>query len=302
LVRIAALDSGRQTLSYLRELFQARGIRPKSKLGQNFLIDLNIRDLIVRAADLSRDDLVLEVGAGTASLTVCLARQAGGVVSVEIDPEFFALAQATVTALPNVMLIYADILHNKNALNPRILKLLSEVQERSSCRRLKLVANLPYAVATPVISNLLLSDLSLERMVVTVQQEIGERLLAGPGTKDYGALSVLVQSLADVEPIRRQVSPAVFWPRPQVASAIVCIRPRPEKRTRVCDVQRFRTFLRDLYVHRRKNLRGALAGMPNRKWDKSEVDVRLAKLGMPGTVRSEDLDIDQHLLLSREFG
>src|SRR5205823_10995985 len=128
-------------------------------------------------------------------------------------------------------------------------------------QHLKLVANLPYAVATPVISNLLLTDLTIERMVVTVQWEIGEKLAARPGGKEYGALSVLVQSIADVE-LLRQLPPTVFWPRPQVASAIVRIRPNAAKRARVPDVRRFRTFLRDLYSHRRKNLRGALLGIP----------------------------------------
>src|SRR5207245_6874114 len=139
----------------------------------------------------------------------------------------------------------------------------------------KLVANLPYAVATPVIANFLLSDLSFERMVVMLQWEIAERLSARPGTKAYAALAVLVQSVADVEVVRR-LPPAAFWPRPQVASAIVCIRPNPAKRAHVGDVPRFRRFLRDLYVHRRKNLRGALASLPNGRWEKEEVDRKLA--------------------------
>src|SRR5690242_4984569 len=115
---------------------------------------------------------------------------------------------------------------------------------------------------------------------------MAERLTAAPGTKDYNALSLLVQSQADVEVIRR-LPPAAFWPRPLVASAIVCIRPRAEKRAHVGDVVRFRNFLRDLYVHRRKNLRGALAGLPRGRLAKEEVDRKLAELGMEGTVRSE---------------
>src|SRR5207237_10791052 len=138
---------------------------------------------------------------------------------------------------------------------------------------LKLVANLPYAVATPVISNFLLTELPFERIVVMVQLEIAERLTARPSTKDYGALAVLVQSLADVELVRR-LPPAAFWPRPQVASAIVLVRPNREKRAQVeaavGTVQRFREFLRDLYVHRRKNLRGALAGSPRGRVPKAE--------------------------------
>src|SRR5439155_2462669 len=123
-----------------------------------------------------------------------------------------------------------------------------------------------YAVAVPVIGNFLISSLPFERMVVTVQWEIAERLLAGPGSKDYGALAVLVQSVAEVHLVRK-LPPAVFWPRPQVASAIVLVRPDAEKRAQVGDVPRFRRFLRDLYTHRRKNLRGALAGFSDGRHD-----------------------------------
>src|SRR5262249_59288463 len=135
------------------------------------------------------------------------------------------------------------------------------------------------AAATPVIANLLLSDECFERMVVTVQWEIAERLAAAPGSKDYGALSVLVQSVADVEILRR-LPPSVFWPRPQVASAFVLVKPNAAKRAHVGDVARFRSFLRDLYVHRRKNLRGALAGAPSGRRSKEDVDRRLATLGI----------------------
>jgi 16S rRNA (adenine1518-N6/adenine1519-N6)-dimethyltransferase len=294
-------SSPRQTLSYLRNLFEERGIRPKSKLGQNFLIDLNLIDLILRTAELTKDDVAFEVGSGTGSLTSRLADEAAAVLSVELDAAFFSLVSETVQGRDNVVLVHADVLRNKNQLNPEILTQLDELRTSRNAQRLKLVANLPYAVATPVIANLLLTDLRLERMVVTVQWEIAERLLARPGVKDYGALAVLVQSLADVELIRR-LPPAVFWPRPQVASAIVCIRPSAAKRANVGDVMRLRNFLRDLYVHRRKNLRGALTGWPSGRRDKGEVDRKLAELGIDGTVRAEDLDLDQHLRLYRVFG
>jgi 16S rRNA (adenine1518-N6/adenine1519-N6)-dimethyltransferase len=182
-----------------------------------------------------------------------------------------------------------------------VLRVLQETKEQTGTKRIKLVANLPYAVAVPVISNLLLSGLPVERMVVTVQWEIGERLTASPGTKDYGALAVLVQSLADVELVRR-LPPAVFWPRPQVASAIVAVYPSAGKRQHVGDVHRFRNFLRDLYAHRRKNLRGGLVSFPGKRFSKEEVDRKLAELGIPGTTRAETLDLEQHLRLSAVFG
>jgi len=293
--------STRQTLSYLRNLFAERGIKPKSKMGQNFLIDLNLLDLILRSAELTREDLVLEVGSGTGSLTVRLLEQAGAVASIELDPAFAALTDEEVKQRDRVALLHSDILKNKNELNPDVLRAIADLRQRCGTRYVKLVSNLPYAVAVPVISNLLLSDIVIERMVVTVQWEIAERLLASPGTKDYGALAVLMQSLADVELVRR-LSPKVFWPRPLVDSAIVCIRPNEAKRRHVGDPLRLRAFLRDLYVHRRKNLRGALACLPNRDLSKSEVDARLAELGLDGSLRAETLDREQHLRLCERFG
>jgi 16S rRNA (adenine1518-N6/adenine1519-N6)-dimethyltransferase len=291
----------RQTLSYVKGLLAGRGILPKNKLGQNFLIDLNLIDLLVRAADLTAADLVLEVGTGTGSLTNRFADGAGVVVSVELDPVIYEMAREVVGDRPNVCLLHADALRNKNELNPAVLAAMAEMRGRSSTKQLKLVANLPYAVATPVISNLLLGDEPVERMVVTVQWEIAERLTARVGTSQYGALAVLIQSLTDVEIVRR-LAPAVFWPRPKVESAIMLIRPNAQKRERVGDPQRFRNFLRDLYVHRRKNLRGALAGWPSGRRDKAEVDAKLAALGLSGTTRAEDLDVEQHLQLCAAFG
>lgn len=294
------ITSTRQTLSYLRNLFAERGIRPKNKLGQNFLIDLNLLDLLLRSAELTHDDLALEVGSGTGSLTVRLVEQAGAVVSVELDPAFAALTDEEVKQRDRLALLHADILKNKNELNPEVRRTIDNLAQRCGTRNIKLVSNLPYAVAVPVLTNILLSDWNVERMVATVQWEIAERLLAVPSTKGYGALAVLVQSLADVELVRR-LSPKVFWPRPQVDSAIVCIRPRADKRQHVGDPLRFRAFLRDLYVHRRKNLRGALVALPQRDLSKSDVDARLVELGIDGTTRAEALDLEQHLRLCRRF-
>jgi 16S rRNA (adenine1518-N6/adenine1519-N6)-dimethyltransferase len=293
--------SPRQTLSYLRSLFEARGIRPKNKLGQNFLIDLNLLDVMVRGAELTREDLVVEIGSGTGSLTAYLAEEARAVVSVEIDPAFYSLACEAVAERDNVLLLRADALASKNELNPEVLGAIRDVRQRSGSSTLKMVANLPYAVATPVVANFLMWDLLFERLVVMVQSEIGERLTAKPGTKDYGGLAVLVQSLAEVEMVRGRVPPQVFWPRSQVASAIVCIRPSAAKRAHVGDVKRFRHFLRDLYTHRRKTLRGALTGLPSGRREKADVDQKLAALGLDSNRRAEDLDVEEHLRLCAMF-
>ena len=290
----------RHTQSYLCDLFQCNRLHPKNKLGQNFLIDLNLVDFIVRSAELTRADLALEVGSGTGSLTAKLAEVAGSVLSVEIDPAFYALAMETAHGHGNVCFLNADALKNKNQMNPDVLASLAELKEKYRPQRVKLVANLPYAVATPVITNLLIAGVALDRMVVTVQWEIAEKLIARPSTKDYGALAVLVQSLANVEILRR-LPPTVFWPRPQVESGIVRIHPNAEKRQQIADVQRFRSFLRDLYSHRRKNLRGGLISVTGHQHEKAIVDAKLAELGYTGTERAEQLSIEQHLQLCEAF-
>lgn len=295
------VPSPRQTLTYLHRLFEGYGLEPKSKLGQNFLIDLNLVDLIVRTAELDRTDAVLEVGTGTGSLTARLADVAGTVVTIEIDRSLQPVAKEVVGARPNVTFVFGDCLAKKNELNPDMLTAWDGAAKSAGSARRKLVANLPYVIATPLISNLLIAGTDLERMVVMVQWEIAERMRAVPNTKDYNALSVLVQSVADVEVVRK-VGPKNFHPQPKVDSAIVLIRPNAAKRAKVGDVTRFRVFLRDLYVHRRKNLRQALIGWPSGHREKKDVDAKLAELGIDGTVRSEALDLEQHLRLSAAFG
>jgi 16S rRNA (adenine1518-N6/adenine1519-N6)-dimethyltransferase len=293
--------SPRQTLSYIRSLLASHGISPKSKMGQNFLIDLNLLDLIITTAELDRQDCVLEVGTGTGSLTARLADDAAAVVSVELDADFHRMARELLTGRQNISLLNADVLARKNETNPEVLAEWERLTRQFACTRHKLVANLPYVVATPVIGNLLIGPVPIERMVVMTQWELAERMAAAPGTKQYGALAVLVQSLAEVSLVRR-LAPSVFWPRPKVDSAIVLIRPIADKRIRVGDPVAFRNFLRDLYTHRRKNLRQALVGLPGGRKDKKEVDNTLAELGIDRTLRAEALDIDQHLRLCAGFG
>ncbi len=290
----------RHTLGFIRARLAEYGVRPKSKLGQNFLIDLNLLDVLVDAADLQPSDLILEVGCGTGSLTVRLAKQAGAVVGVEIDSD---LNQLVSDLLPNnlkVEIINADVLRNKNALNPDVIAKIDEMRLRHSCSTFKLISNLPYSVATPVIANFLIHGPVPERLVVTVQWEIAERMTATVGSEHYGALAVLLQSVAHAEVVRK-LAPTVFWPRPMVDSAIVLIKPDPAKREQVGDVPAFRTFLRDLYVHKRKSLRAALTGWPTGRRDKATVDELLARLGIAASTRAEQLNPEQHRMLWRAF-
>ena len=292
--------SPRQTLSYIKGLLQSRRLIPKNKMGQNFLIDLNLVDVVVRTAELTKEDCVLEVGTGTGSLTTRMADAAGGVFTVELDPEFFEMARQLLAAWSNVRQLKGDALAGKNVLNPDLVSGWDALAAERGLTRRKLVANLPYAIATPLIANLIISGKPMERMVFLVQWELAERMVAVPGTKDYGALAILLQSVADTS-IVRQIAPTNFWPQPAVDSAIVLIKPNPEKAARVSDLKKWRVFLRDLYTQRRKNLRGALSGWPGGRREKPDVDARLAAAGFDGSARAESLSVEDHLRLWAAF-
>jgi 16S rRNA (adenine1518-N6/adenine1519-N6)-dimethyltransferase len=270
-------------------------------MGQNFLIDLNLLDLVVRTAELTKEDCVLEVGTGTGSLTTRLATSAGAVFTVELDPEFFDMSRQLLAGWSNVRQLKGDALAGKNELNPELLSGWAALAAEKGLARRKLVANLPYAIATPLVANLIISGMSIERMVVMIQWEVAERMVAVPGTKDYGALAILLQSVADTSIVRR-IAPLNFWPPPAVDSAIVLIKPNAEKAERVSDRKAWRAFLRDLYTQRRKNLRQALSGWPGGRREKKDVDAKLAAAGFDGSVRVETLSVDDHLKLWAAFG
>jgi 16S rRNA (adenine1518-N6/adenine1519-N6)-dimethyltransferase len=164
-------------------------------------------------------------------------------------------------------------------------------------RRFKLVANLPYNVATPIISNLLVHpELCPALMVVTIQRELAERLRAAPGSEAYGALSVLAQALADVELVR-VLPPSVFWPRPRVESAVVLLRPSAAKRAAIPDLAWFHTVVRQVFLHRRKHLRHAVHAFGADSWTKADADALLEEIGLSGNLRAEALDVDEFLAL-----
>ena len=221
-------ETVRQTRSYLMRLFDEHGFHPRTDLGQNFLIDLNLVEFVVDQADIGPDDVVLEVGAGTGSMTAYLADRAASVVSFEVDRRMFELAQKVLTPYSNVELIHQDALKNKNRFAPELLDRLRFHLSAGSDRKLKLVANLPYNIATPVVSNLVGAEFPWRGMVITIQRELGQRMAAKPGDSHYGALSVWLQSQCKIRILKR-LPPAVFWPRPRVHSAIVRLLPNPRR-------------------------------------------------------------------------
>ena len=282
-------SSHNQTLSFLIRRFEEVGIHPKTQHGQNFLIDLNLLRLLLDAAQLDRDDVVLEVGAGTGSLTVLLAELAGDVISVEIDAQMHQLASDTAINAANVKLLRLDALKSKNTLNPLVLTAVNEALSAGPSRRFKLVANLPFNVATPIISNLLLTEVVPHSMTITIQKELADRIMARPSTKDYGALSIWMQSQSRIELVRL-LPPTAFWPRPKVTSAILHIVRDDALRNRIPHLRFFHDFVRAMFFHRRKLLRSELLSAFKNRLDKPQVDALLASQNLIPTVRAEELE------------
>lgn len=249
-----------QTLSEIRRLLAAAGSSPRRRYGQHFLIDLNLMRKLVAAAELTPADTVLEVGCGTGSLTEVLLETGVTVVGVEIDARLQAILRQRLAEHPRLSLIQGDVLAGKHQVNPLVLKVLAENAPRPT-GGYKLVANLPYQVATPLIIELLHCPLRFERLVCTVQREVGERLAADSDTPAYGPASVVAQTLATTRPIAI-LPPAVFWPPPQVESLMVDIRPRGSPAVPQSEVPAFSRFLHEAFAKRRKMLRRVFVAWP----------------------------------------
>ncbi|TWT82882.1 Ribosomal RNA adenine dimethylase [Planctomycetes bacterium CA13] len=286
-------NQSRQTASYLSKRLAAAGLRPVTRFGQNFLIDLNLVDLIARSAELQPTDVVLEVGTGVGSLTAKLADAAGAVLSVEIDTNLHQMASEELAGRPNVLLLQGDALRNKNSLRDDLMDHIRDAMGRiGEGSRFAVVANLPYNIATPLISNLLHETPSPDVIVVTIQKELADRMVAEPGTKDYGALSVWIQSVCRAN-IVRVLSPKVFWPRPKVDSAIIRLDAEPWKRAAIPDLKYFHETVRALFFHRRKFLRSVVISAMKGRLEKTEVDEILASLGHGQTSRTEELPVEE---------
>jgi len=239
-----------QTKRQIQQLLTSEGLVPNKRLGQNFLIDLNLMKLLIDYANIDRDDIVLEVGCGTGSLTEGLAQKDAKVIAVEADPALAKIAKRQLETQNNVEIINADVLENKNTINPSVTEALKSARKQYRGRFL-LVANLPYNVASPVMLNLIKESPSVDGMYLTVQKEVAERMTAEPGNKHYGTLSIFLSATGRVR-IERVLKPTVFWPAPQVNSAMVSFTVKEEKINRIKNIRLFSEIISLFMQHRRK--------------------------------------------------
>lgn len=260
----------------------------QKKYGQNFLIDAHVLDKIIAAADVGPEDFVLEIGPGIGTMTQYLAEHAREVAAVEIDTHLIPILEDTLQDYDNVTIINEDILKlDMNAL----------AQEKNQGRPIKVVANLPYYITTPIIMGLFESGVPVENITVMVQKEVAGRMQVGPGTKDYGALSLAVQYYAEPYLVAN-VPPNCFMPRPKVGSAVIRLTRHKEKPVQVKDENFMFRLIRASFNQRRKTLQNGLNNCAELVVTKAQVVEALEKMGLPATVRGEKLTLEQFAQLS----
>lgn len=263
----------------------------QKKFGQNFLIDPHVLDRIVAAAGVTKEDCVLEIGPGIGTMTQYLAEAARKVVAVEIDKALIPILEESLSAYDNVTIIHGDIL--KVDIN-RI------VQEYNGGKPVKVVANLPYYITTPIIMGLFEQHVPLDSVTIMVQKEVAERMQAGPGTKDYGALSLAVQYYAKPEVVAN-VPPNCFIPRPNVGSAVIRLTCYGEPPVQVEDEAKMFALIRASFNQRRKTLVNSLGNAAGLAIDKQRVAESLEWMGLSATVRGEALTLGQFAQLSNRL-
>lgn len=260
----------------------------QKKFGQNFLIDGHVLDKIIAAAEVTKEDCVVEIGPGIGTLTQYLAEAARNVISIEIDKMLIPILQETLADYDNVTVINQDVLKTD---------LQELVREHNEGRPVKVVANLPYYITTPIIMNLFESRLPVSSVTVMVQKEVAQRMQAGPGTKDYGALSLAVQYFA-VPYIAANVPPNCFMPRPRVGSAVIRLTRHEKPPVEVADEQAMFQIIRASFNQRRKTLVNSLHNSPQISKTKEEILRALEQMGLPQTVRGEALTLEQFAALT----
>ena len=284
-----------QTKTDIMTMLRAEGFRPNRRRGQNFLVDGNLMRLVVESAELTPRDLAFEVGTGTASLTRMLSAAAGEVVTVEVDPMLQSVGERVLADCANVTRIEGDALEGKHHVSAAAMDALRSGAARGL--RLKLVANLPYSIATPLLMNLLWSDVEFERMVFTVQREMAERIAAVPGDDAYGWVSVIV-ALAGSARIVRRFPPTVFWPKPTIDSSLVVLSPAAGWR-RGIDVERLQRFGTFVFQQQRKTSQRILRDYLKRRGVAQLPEAVLGAVGIDPQTRGNRLRPADILKLSQ---
>lgn len=264
----------------------------QKKIGQNFLIDPHVLEKIVEAAGVTKDDFVLEIGPGIGTMTQYLCENAREVTAVEIDTNLIPILEDTLSAYDNVTVINQDILK---------LDIAKLAMERNGGKPIKVVANLPYYITTPIIMGLFESHVPIDSITVMVQKEVADRMQVGPGTKDYGALSLAVQFYAKPQ-IVANVPPNCFMPRPNVGSAVIRLTRHEEVPVQVDDEKLMFHIIRASFNQRRKTLANGLSNAPQVHLSKEEIQECIAELGEPLTIRGEALTLEQFAALSNIIG
>ena len=270
------------------EIIKKYGFSFRKRFGQNFLIDEHVLSRIVDAALIGENDGVIEIGPGIGTMTQRLCERAGKVVAIEIDNDLIPILQETLFDYPNVKIIHADVMKTD------ISRL---IQEEFEGRDVRVVANLPYYITTPIIMNLLENRYPITSITIMVQKEVADRMRAIPGTKDYGALSLAVQYYADTY-IAANVPPNCFMPRPKVGSSVIRLDVRENPDAKVTDEKLMFNLIRAAFNQRRKTLTNAVSNYAGLDLSKEDVEKALTKLDLPVTVRGESLDLSQFAALS----
>lgn len=260
----------------------------QKKYGQNFLIDTGVLEKIIREAGVTKDDFVLEIGPGIGTMTQYLCESAREVAAVEIDKALIPILKDTLSPYDNVTVINEDILK---------VDINRLAQEKNGGRPIKVVANLPYYITTPIIMGLFESHVPIDSITIMVQKEVADRMKTGPGSKDYGALSLAVQYYADPQ-IVANVPPNCFMPRPKVGSAVIRLKRHAQPVVNVSDEKLMFRLIRASFNQRRKTLANGLKNAPDIPLEKEEIEAVITELGKPLTIRGEALTLEEFAALS----
>lgn len=265
------------------EIIQKYEFAFQKKFGQNFLIDGHVLNKIIAAAEISKEDFVLEIGPGIGTMTQYLAEAAGKVMAVEIDRMLIPILEETLSDYENVEILNEDILK---------VDIGTLVEEKNGGKPIKVVANLPYYITTPIIMGLLEKHVPVESITVMVQKEVAQRMQAGPGTKDYGALSLAVQYYCEPY-IVANVPPNCFMPRPKVGSAVIRLRIHSDPPVSTVDEELMFRIIRASFNQRRKTLANGLHNSPELSFSKEEIGQAIEQMGISSSIRGEALTLEQ---------